>query len=57
MSAAAHWLPTFLRALTAGETVGDAASHANRHVLKLGDDPVEGLAMHLFGDPLQRLVE
>jgi hypothetical protein len=55
VTAAAHWLPTFLDTLASGQTVGPAAHEANRHVLdSLGGDAAEGLAMHVFGDPLQR---
>jgi hypothetical protein len=41
--------------LASGQTVGDAAHEANRHALdRLSGDAAEGLAMHVFGDPLQR---
>ncbi len=56
VSAAAHWLPTFVAQLEMGAAVGEAAWRANLHVLdRLGGDPADGLAMHVYGDPLQTL--
>jgi hypothetical protein len=54
--AAGHWLPVFLDQLDLGSPVSVAAWAANQHVLsRLGEDPAEGLAMHVFGDPLQTI--
>lgn len=50
-----HWLPGFLAAWEAGETLLDANAAGNRRVVsQMGDDPKNGMAMTLYGNPLLR---
>jgi hypothetical protein len=50
-----HWLPVFLREWIAGKTPTEATFLANKEVEKrLGDAPLDCLAMNVFGDPLRR---
>jgi hypothetical protein len=50
-----HWLPVFLQEWMAGQTAIQAAFLANKNVeKKLGDSPLDCLAMNVFGDPLRK---
>jgi hypothetical protein len=50
-----QWLPTFLEKWSSGYPVGQATFDANRSVAKtLGGNPIDYLAMNVFGDPLRR---
>ncbi|MNR67044.1 hypothetical protein D3C85_1908380 [compost metagenome] len=50
-----HWLPGFLAAWEAGETLLDANAAGNRRVeSQMGDDPKNRMAMTMYGNPLLR---
>ncbi|UOV05451.1 CHAT domain-containing protein [Pseudoxanthomonas mexicana] len=50
-----HWLPAFLTAWHAGETLIDAHAAGNRAVgAQMGNEPRDALAMTLYGNPFLR---
>jgi hypothetical protein len=50
-----RWLPKFLERWSEGDTVMEAVFHANAEAARwFGGDPVDCLAMNVYGDPLRR---